>query len=196
MEQLIGQYGYFALFAGVFLEGETIVVAASFAAHQGYLKLPWVILVTFLGSLTGDQLYFFLGRLKGRAYLKSHPLWEPRVRRVQRLLERYRRLVMVGFRFWYGFRTVTPFALGISEVRTGQFIVFNVIGALAWSLTLGLLGFLFGAALETFLADVRRYERAALLVILLVGAGIWTAYRVGKGRFRRTPTGKMSGEKE
>jgi membrane protein DedA with SNARE-associated domain len=32
---LISQYGYFALFAGALLEGETVLILAGFAAHQG-----------------------------------------------------------------------------------------------------------------------------------------------------------------
>ena len=46
------------LMAATFLEGETILVLAGLAAHQGYLVLTWVILAAFLGSLCGDQLFF------------------------------------------------------------------------------------------------------------------------------------------
>ena len=49
--QLIQSYGYWAILAGTFLEGETILVLAGFAAHLGYLQLPWVILAAFAGSL-------------------------------------------------------------------------------------------------------------------------------------------------
>ena len=38
LEYLISQYGYVALFIGVFLEGETILILAGFAAHLGHLK--------------------------------------------------------------------------------------------------------------------------------------------------------------
>jgi membrane protein DedA with SNARE-associated domain len=59
-ELVIGSYGYIALFLGTFVEGETILLMAGFAAHLGYLYLPWVILVAFLGSLSGDQVFFLL----------------------------------------------------------------------------------------------------------------------------------------
>jgi membrane protein DedA with SNARE-associated domain len=38
LEHLISQYGYMALVVGTFFEGETILVAAGFAAHLGDLK--------------------------------------------------------------------------------------------------------------------------------------------------------------
>ena len=47
---LIDQFGYWAILAGTFLEGETILVLAGFAAHQGYLRLDLVILAAFIGS--------------------------------------------------------------------------------------------------------------------------------------------------
>ncbi len=55
---IIENYEYAAILIGTFLEGETILVLAGLAAHQGYLVLTWVILAAFLGSLGGDQLFF------------------------------------------------------------------------------------------------------------------------------------------
>jgi len=59
---LIADYGYVALFAGTLLEGETVLILAGFAAHQGYLQLHWVIGIALLGGFLGDQFYFWLGR--------------------------------------------------------------------------------------------------------------------------------------
>lgn len=82
-ESLLQTYGYYALFIGTFLEGETILVLAGFLAHQGYLGFWWVVLLAFLGSLSGDTLVFHLGRWKGRAFLSRRPRWERRAVRVQ-----------------------------------------------------------------------------------------------------------------
>ena len=38
LEHYIETYGYLAVMIGTFLEGETILVLAGFAAHQGYLQ--------------------------------------------------------------------------------------------------------------------------------------------------------------
>ncbi len=193
---IIAQYGYLALFVGVFFEGETVLVVASFAAHQGYLKLQWVILTAFLGSFAGDEFYFFLGRLKGRAYLRNRPLWQLRVAKVQGLLERYHRLIIVGFRFLSGLRTVIPLSLGMSEVKVSHFIFLNILGALTWSLVIGLSGFLFGAALDVLLKDIRRYEWYIMAAILIVGVLIWTMYCFKKRKLRRIAVAGFAGQKE
>ena len=61
LESIIDTYGYVAVTIGTFFEGETILVIAGFAAHQGYMKLPGVIIAAFIGTVFGDQLFFYLG---------------------------------------------------------------------------------------------------------------------------------------
>ena len=196
IDAIIAQYGYLALFVGVFFEGETILIAASFAAHQGYLKLQWVILTAFLGALAGDEFYFFLGRVKGRAYLRNRPLWQLRVAKAQGLFERYHRLIIVGFRFLSGLRTVIPLALGMSEVRVSHFIFLNILGALAWSFVIALSGFLFSAALNALLTDIRRYEWYIMFTILVIGVLIWTMHYFKKRKLRRIAVARFTGKKE
>ena len=175
-ELIIGSYGYIALLVGTFLEGETILILAGLAAHLGYLHLPWVILVAFLGTLSGDQLFFYLGRRQSRFVLDKHPAWQRRLDRVERLFERYQTLLILGFRFLYGLRTVTPFVLGRSGVAPGYFFVLNTVGALVWSLVVGIGGYLFGNLLKIIMGDIKRYELEAFGAIAIIGGLIWGFY--------------------
>jgi membrane protein DedA with SNARE-associated domain len=61
MEDLLVQFGYIAVFVGTFLEGETILALAGFAASNGYLLLPKVMAVAVVGAFLGDQACFFVG---------------------------------------------------------------------------------------------------------------------------------------
>src|SRR5260370_41283512 len=58
---LLATYGYLAVFVGSLLEGETVLILAGFAAHQGYLSFPLVAGVAFCGGTLGDQSLLFLG---------------------------------------------------------------------------------------------------------------------------------------
>ena len=173
IEALLQTYGYYALFIGTFLEGETILVLAGFLAHQGYLELRWVILLAFLGSLSGDTLVFHLGRWKGRAFLARHPRWDKRAVRVHRALERYQAYVVLSFRFFYGLRNITPFVIGSSGFSPTRFLLLNATGALIWAVVVGSAGYIFGEAIKLFLADVKKYERLLLLVVALGGCVLW-----------------------
>jgi membrane protein DedA with SNARE-associated domain len=173
---IIGSYGYFALLAGTFLEGETMLILAGFAAHLGYLYLPWVILIAFIGTLSGDQLFFYLGRRHSGFVLDKHPAWQSRLDRVQSLFERYQTLLILGFRFLYGLRTVTPFVLGRIGVSPGYFFLLNTLSALVWSMAVGIGGYLFGNFLKLIMGDIRRYEFESFCAIAGIGGLIWGIY--------------------
>lgn len=173
LQDWIENWGYWAILIGTFLEGETILVLGGFAAQRGYLDLPWVIVTAFVGSFTGDQLYFYIGRHYGARLIAKRPSWQVNAEKVYRLLERHQTFLILTFRFYYGLRNVTPFALGASRVSRGRFFVLNAIGAVIWAITLAYGGFLFGHAFQLFFADIQRYELYGLLVLIAAGLAIW-----------------------
>jgi membrane protein DedA with SNARE-associated domain len=190
LESLITTYGYWALLVGTFLEGETVLVLAGFAARTGYLQLPWVMVVAFAGSLLGDQTFFLLGRWQGKRLLGRRASWRLRIERANRLVDRYHAWILLGFRFLYGLRTVIPFALGTSSVGLGRFVVLNALGAAIWSVAIAFVGYLFGAAAEALLADVKRYELWGILIIAAAGTLAWVWHRWR----RRRPRGPVPPE--
>jgi membrane protein DedA with SNARE-associated domain len=176
LESLVDAYGYLAVLVGTFVEGETILVLGGFAAHRGYMALPWVILAAFIGSLCGDQLFFFLGRWHSQAILSKRPTWKSRVNKTQKLLERFRIPLILAFRFLYGLRTVAPFVIGMSSVPTVEFIFLNAVGALVWAAAVGTGGYLFGSALEILIGNIKHYEIQILGAIAAIGVLIWVIY--------------------
>jgi len=180
LESLVQTYGYWALLIGTFFEGETILIIGGFAAHRGYLNLLMVILAAFVGTLAGDQLYFFIGRKKGKSFLDKKPTWKPNIEKVHDYLERYQTLLILGFRFLYGLRTVTPFVIGMSRVKTGNFIILNIIGALVWAVIFGTGGYLFGTVFEALLGNIRHIEIDLIIAITLIGVAVWIVYFIRK----------------
>lgn len=178
LRSLVETYGYYALLAGTFLEGETILLFGGLAAHLGYLDLRAVMVVAFIGSFSGDQTYFCIGRLKGRELLERHHEWGKRVYKVHCLMERYHDLIMVGFRFVYGIRILTPIVLGMNKgVNALRFFVLNAIGAMIWSIVISSAGYFFGYAIEELIRAVKHYEIIVLIVIAGTAAVLWAARR-------------------
>jgi len=188
LERMIETYGYWAILAGTFLEGETILVLGGFAAHQGYLALPWVILAAFTGTLCADQLFFYLGRNYGPRILAWRPSWQARAEKAQRLLERFQTFLILSFRFLYGLRTITPFVIGISGVSRKRFFFLNVVGAFAWAGLIGVGGYLLGNAIEVLLGNVKKYEMKILGAVTLLGILIWMIHLFRRrGRKNHSP---------
>ena len=185
LEQLISDFGYWAIAIGTFLEGETILVLGGFAAHRGYLQLPWVIFFAFIGTLFGDQLYYYLGRTRGKAFLQKRPVWQEKSARVFSLLNKHQVLLILGFRFLYGLRTVTPFLIGASRVPPLRFLLLNITGAAIWAIAIGSAGYIFGHALELVLVEVQRYEIWVFVAVILISVLWWIFHH--KRWFRQKP---------
>ena len=170
---MIMAYGYAAVFVGTLFEGETILVAAGFAAHRGYLDLAGVILAAFAGTLAGDQTLFHLGRRHSAALLGRFPAWQARRERVERWLERYQTLLVLAFRFMYGFRTITPFVLGMGRMPSGRFLAWNALSAALWSVAIACVGYQAGNVLTLLLGDLKRVEVPLLVAMVATGFGLW-----------------------
>jgi membrane protein DedA with SNARE-associated domain len=182
IETYIIHYGYIIILLGTFFEGETVLVLAGFLAHRGYLAFTLVVLCAFAGTFAGDQLYFFIGRKKGMAYLDIHQTWKVKSRRILKLMRQHQTLVILLFRFIYGFRTITPFLIGASGISPWRFIVLNTMGGLTWALVIASLGYVFGHAAELLLHDIKLYEFTIMGAIILVGLVIWMLYFLARKR--------------
>ncbi len=187
IEAYIIHYGYLVILIGTFLEGETVLVLAGFLAHQGYLSFLLVVLCAFAGTFAGDQLFFFIGRKKGLAYIETHPAWKVKSARVLRMMRKNQNLVILLFRFIYGFRTVTPFLIGASGISPWRFMAFNILGGLSWALAIAILGYVSGHAAELLLHDIKKYEFAIMGAIVAAGLTIWALYALATKRKRPGP---------
>lgn len=178
---LIVAYGYYAVFLGAFIEGETVLVLGGIAAHRGYLNLSWVMAAAFAGGWLGDQLYFFLGRRYGQTILARFPVLQPKARQTQRLVERYHAPLILAVRFFYGLRTVGPMVIGMSAVPALQFVMLNALGALIWAVAVAAAGYAFSNALEALMPQIQHYEEYLFIGVLAAGILVWLIRRARSG---------------
>jgi len=154
ISRLIAENGacfYLIAFIWTYLEGETFVLFAAFAAAQGLLNPALLFLATWLGSFSGDQTYFWIGRCFGLRLLNRFPKWRYGVESALYWLERYNTGFILTFRFIYGIRNFSSFAMGLSAVHWKRFLALNCLAAGLWAgsfVALGLHGF--GAGFERF----------------------------------------------
>ena len=178
LQALLESYGYIAVFFGALLEGETVLIMAGFAAHRALLHLPWVIAVAAAGGFLGDQIFFALGRYRGRQMLARFPSVQRQAARVEDLIDRHRTWLILGVRFLYGLRVAGPVLIGMSRVSHVEFMLLNFIGALIWAMVVTGAGYVFGQAVEMGMHDARRYELELLAGIALVGVVVWVVRKV------------------
>ncbi|CAM2056899.1 membrane-associated protein [Desulfovibrionales bacterium] len=182
LEYCIRTYGYLALFIGTFLEGEIILIIAGAAAYNGYLRLPWVILLALGGSFLGDQLAFYLSRLNKKFLLNRMHCWKKKVDRVHQLMLKYQVPLLIGFRFFYGLRNVTPFVLGTTSLSAWRFFYLNLTGAIVWVFSFAYGGYFLGTMFEVILERFKHIQLYILSGLILSFFIFWIACLLNKVR--------------
>lgn len=193
MEELIARFGYLAVLAGTFFEGETVPVLAGFAANQGLLRLDLVMLCAFVGSFCGDQLWFWIGRRYGKTWLAKHPKSAAAADKVGRLLDRWGDWFVLSFRFLYGLRAVSPVAIGLSSISALRFAVLNLISAAVWAVAVGSLGYAFGQAIEGMMGRLKVWEHR-ILAAAAIALAVYVLHRVVKARLQKRKAPSPGGE--
>lgn len=160
---------YVLLFFGTFVEADAALIAAAFLAHRGRMSLAIVIPVCILATFTANQFWFWLARLRGRAFLERRLQTDRRFQRIHGWLQRRGAILIPGSRFLYGFRAAIPAAYGASGTSPALFTRLDAVSAVVWGVVVGLAGYAFGHTLETILADIQRYEFAIVVAVLVVG---------------------------
>lgn len=169
-EAFIHSYGYLAVFIGMFIEGETILALAGYFSELGYLYLPLTILVAIITTLIADQMWFHLGRIKGRKVLLKHGFIRHRVEKLHNFLGKYETHTMLTFRFIYGMRITTALLLGSSKASAKKFFFLDLISVSVWATLYIILGYIFGSAISPFISKMKDFELqmiAAIAIILL-----------------------------
>jgi membrane protein DedA with SNARE-associated domain len=186
INQLIAHNGacfYAIVFIWTFLEGETVVLFAGFAAAQGLVDPILLFTAAWLGSFSGDQCYFWLGRRFGARLLDRFPRWRHGVDSALHWLERYDTGFILSFRFIYGVRNLSSFALGVSAVRWNRFLRLNFIAAGLWAASFVGVGYFLGHAFRSVLGDLARsFSFVMLGVFVAVAGGMWLLHRTQRRR--------------
>jgi membrane protein DedA with SNARE-associated domain len=172
-KRLLRDYGYLVILVWTFLEGETIVIVAGALSKTLDLR-PWLIaLCAFSGSFLSDQLMFSLGKHKGEDVLRHFPRVAKNMNKASVLFKKYDTALILGFRFVYGVRNITPIMLGLSGVSHKKFFLLNFIGAAVWAVTFTYGGLLAGKAFQRAMHVFGHGILYVLLAVLACTLLVW-----------------------
>jgi membrane-associated protein len=153
--------------AGVPVPGETILLLASFMAFsQHQLQLSWIILVGTIAATLGDNLGFALGLYGGRP-----------------LLARYQSLFRIrDSTLQRGENLFARYGAGVLRMPWRTFLIFNFLGAGLWVTVISSAGYLFGRHWQRLEHDIKRFDVAVAIVVVLGLVLLWWRNRRQNGR--------------
>jgi len=177
---LVAEYGYLAVFLGTFLEGETVLLAAAFAAAHGLLAAPVVAGVAALGAWCGHAVFFGVGRWRGRAWLFARPRLGRHARRADAVIVRYGWTSVFILQYLYGARVAGALLFGLSSFTLPRFLALQAVNCAAWAVVVTAAGYLLGATLDLVLA--RMSWVSAGIAAALLGLLLWGLWRRRRGK--------------
>src|SRR5215471_4642922 len=157
--EFLAQHGMLVLCASVFAEqiglplpAIPFLIAAGAMVGNGQMALGMAVVSAVLAAMAGDQVWFELGRLRGRLVLNwlCRISLEPTscVRRTEDFFARHGVRSLIVAKFVPGFSTIAPPLAGIVGLTVRQYLLFNGLGTLLWvGLGIGL-GMAFSDQLE------------------------------------------------
>ena len=175
IEAYIARYGLLAIFLGAGVEGEAVVVTGGVFAQRGLVPLVGAMIAATIGSTIVDQLWFWAGRRFRNHLWVQRITQKPAFARAHGWLERYPTAFILSFRFIYGMRTISPIAIGLSQIPARRFVPLNMLAAAIWAPTFTLIGFWLGHAAAPLIDRIARVGLdvvVALAVLALLIAAI------------------------
>lgn len=179
IEAIVAKYGLVALFLGAGLEGETVVVAGGLLSHRGLFPLAGTMIAAALGSFAADQIWFFVGRRFHDHRIVRCAYDKPAFAKAIDFFHRHPIGFIFAFRFIYGFRTVSPIAIGTTNVATRTFVTVNFVSAVVWGIAFSTIGYLAGHSFERLMGRLQPDTHTLLLILgaVILAASVFFGIR-------------------
>ena len=191
------QHGYSALFAVVFLEAVGIPIPAALAlliaggaSASGSLQPAWALAGALSAMIVADTIMFLMGRRMGwwllglLCRLTLNP--ESCILRSADSFYRHGRILLVFAKFVPGINAMSPPLAGSMNMRTAQFLQFDLAGVLLYVGTYFSVGYVFSSAIGNITKSYQTFSQVlgwALIVVLMsyLGSQVWL-WRKGRAQ--------------
>lgn len=162
---------YLVIFFVAAFGGEVGMIALSFlAAHKLFPFWPFFIL-SFVGVIFSDTIWFFMGRTKIAEKIFSHRYANDTVFIITEAIRKISRgnhlLALIFTKFLIGTRVVLIFYISRTKMAFENFIYDDIVAILVWLVVLIPIGFLSGLGF-TYISDILESIYAGIGFVLLV----------------------------
>lgn len=152
---LVGELGYFGIFAMMFLESsfvpfpsEVALIPAGFLVFEGKMKVEFAFLAGVGGSLIGAffnyYLCYFFGRKIITKYGKYLLITPEKFAKFEEFFIKHGEISTFSARLIFGIRQYISLPAGLAKMNIFKFGIFTALGSSIWVATLLAIGYFLG----------------------------------------------------
>jgi len=169
VNDLLFQYGLYAVFILVMLEGDITLLLAGVLAHSAFFgdySFARVLLWGTIGGCLSDNLAYFAGRgfCEGVKQFRFYRAAQPRL---QRLTTKFGPLSIFLSKYIYGLRWASCAFYGVGRMPYPRFLVLSFASCFMWVFVLAGAGYFFSGAVMGLIGDFQRLGKVLLVIVLL-----------------------------
>ena len=179
LSHLIEQYGLYAVFFLVLIEGDVTLLLAGVLAHSAFFNdysFATVLLWGTLGGFTSDNLAFAAGRMFGKT-VRDFRFYRIAKPRIERLTDRFGTLSIFLSKYIYGLRWASCTFYGVGRMRYLRFVPLSLASCFVWVLLLSGVGYSFSTAVVGLIGDFRHLGKILLVIVVIGVAGVYLIKR-------------------
>ena len=173
LSHLIEQYGLYAVFFLVMIEGDVTLLLAGVLAHSAFFadsalgSFARVLWWGTLGGVASDNCAYFAGRAFGQT-VRNFRFYRSSKERLQRLTNRFGTLSIFLSKYIYGLRWASCTFYGAAHMPYVRFLLLSAASCFVWVLILSGAGFFFSSFVLGVLVDFRRVGKVLLAIVTVV----------------------------
>jgi membrane protein DedA with SNARE-associated domain len=173
--ELVGQYGLYAIFFLAMIEGDITLLLAGVLAHGAFFgeySFVKVLAAGTAGGVAGDQLAYAAGR-GFRSSIRDRRFYRAARPRIERLTDTFGPLSIFLSKYVYGLRTASCVFYGVAKMPYARFLPLSIASCFLWVLILSGAGYFFHGIVTNFIGDFKHLGKYLLVIVV---AGIVAFY--------------------
>jgi membrane-associated protein len=147
-------YKYLIIFPIAIFEGPILTIICGFLASSGFLNLFLGLAVVIVGDLTGDSIYYLIGKFGRHKFIfkygKFLGITAERLKKMEKHFKTHPNKTFILGKVTHGPGTLVLIAAGLAKVPYKKFILSNISPTIVKSALLILIGYYFGNAYLKF----------------------------------------------
>jgi membrane protein DedA with SNARE-associated domain len=182
--QWIIQNGYLLMFLIMLAEGPVVTAAGAFVAALGFFNI-WVVLVlSLLGNLIPDILYYAMGFWGREQFIDKYGhyfgLDKDKIKHLENMIEKHAVKSLIVIKLVPLLATPGLIVAGLTKMDIKKYIKWSLIITIPSSLFYLIIGYYFGAAYDTIARYLRIGGYLALFFVIIFAAIIYLERKLSR----------------